>query len=431
MKKILNISLLLLIVTYCFPQKTIIKGYVKDINTLSPIKDVNIQIEGYPRGTTSNDSGFFSFSSNSNNIRLIATHVSYKKQFYTNIRKNKEIEILLTPQINELKEFTINANPIQSITKKLPIYVIDYLLIDNKILLLAYNRKKITDTRLLLIDHDANILLEKKIGKAEELYRDCFEDIYYLNKKEAVKIEIKPTEIAIIQTIAINDFYAYNKAIDFKINDNIFYHTFHYQNFIMKLHCINLYDEENERRTILTLTDSSKIDIFESEFNFFYYAKRAQQYGLSVTSVYKNLDVLRNYQSLDWVDIHGRFSPLKATVINIMDKICLFNTITNTIETYNTEGKIISKSEAKFINDKKYTGKIIKDENGKALYAVYKEGSSISLKEVDVISGNLKPSINIPDFPFIENIKVASNKVYFLYKKTINEELKQLYTLQI
>ena len=87
---------------------------------------------------------------------------------------------------------------------------------------MAYNRKKITDIRLLLIDHDANILLEKKIGKAEELYRDCFEDIYYLNKKEAVKIEIKPTEIAIIQTIAFNDFYAYNKAIDFKINDKYF-----------------------------------------------------------------------------------------------------------------------------------------------------------------------------------------------------------------
>ena len=68
---------------------------------------------------------------------------------------------------------------------------------------------------------------------------------------------------------------------------------------------------------------------------------------------------------------------------------------------------------------------------GKALYAVYKEGSIISLKEVDVISGNLKPSINIPNFPFIENIKIAGNQVYFLYKKAINEELKQLYTLQI
>jgi len=429
MKKILNISFLLIITISGFSQKETISAFVKDANTLRPIKDVNIKVDGTSTGTISNDSGFFSLSVPTNNSKIIISHVSYKKLVYSCL--NIEKEIFLTPLVNELKEFTINANPIKSITKKLPIYVIDYLLIDNKILLLAYNRKKITDVRLLLIDHDANILQEKKIEEAEELYRDCFEDIYYLNKKEAVKIEIKPTEIAIIQTIAINDFYAYNKAIDFKINDNIYYHTFHYQNFIMKLHCINLYDEENERRTILTLTDSSKIDIFESEFNFFYYAKRAQQYGLSVTSVYKNLDVLRNYQSLDWEDIHGRFSPLKATVINIMDKICLFNTITNTIETYNTEGKIINKSEAKFVNDKKFTGKIIKDESGKDLYAVYKEGSIISLKKVDEINGSLKSSINIPNFPFIENIKIAGNQVFFLYKKTINEELKQLYTLQI
>jgi hypothetical protein len=429
MKKILNISFLLIITISGFSQKETISAFVKDANTLKPIKDVNIKVDGTSKGTISNDSGFFSLSVPTNNSKIIISHVSYKKLVYSCL--NIEKEIFLTPLVNELKEFTINANPIKSITKKLPIYVIDYLLIDNKVLLLAYNRKKITDVRLLLIDHDANILQEKKIEEAEELYRDCFEDIYYLNKKEAVKIEIKPTEIAIIQTIAKNDFYAYNKAIDFKINDNIYYHTFHYQNFIMKLHSINLYDEENERRTILTLTDSSKIDIFESEFNFFYYAKRAQKYGLSVTSVYKNLDVLRNYQSLDWEDIHGRFSPLKATVINIMDKICLFNTITNTIETYNTEGKIINKSEAKFVNDKKFTGKIIKDESGKNLYAVYKEGSIISLKKVDEINGSLKSSINIPNFPFIENIKIAGNQVFFLYKKTINEELKQLYTLQI
>ncbi|MEI6697284.1 MAG: carboxypeptidase-like regulatory domain-containing protein [Bacteroidota bacterium] len=431
MKKILIISYLLLIAIYCFPQKLSINGFVKDAITLKPIKDVNIQIANTTIGTTTDDSGFFSFATTSPTANLLISHISYEKKQYRISHLKNKTEILLTPLINELKEVTINSEPINSITKKLPIYVIDYLIIENTILLLAYNHKRVNDTRLYLIDDEANILMEKKIDNAETLYVDCFEDIYYLNKKEAVKIEIKPTEIAIIQTIAINDFYAYNKAIDFKINDNIFYHTFHYQNFIMKLHCINLYDEENERRTILTLTDSSKIDIFESEFNFFYYAKRAQQYGLSVTSVYKNLDVLRNYQSLDWEDIHGRFSPLKATVINIMDKICLFNTITNTIETYNTEGKIINKSEAKFINDKKYTGKIIKDENGKALYAVYKEGSSILLKEVDVISGNLKPPINIPNFPFIENIKIAGNQVYFLYKKTINEELKQLYTLQI
>jgi hypothetical protein len=431
MKRILNISLLLLIAIHCFPQKTTIHGSIKDAYGLFPVKDVNIIIEGTLTGTTTNDSGFFSLSIPNNTINLIITHINYKKQIYSTVQKTREIEILLTPQINELKEFIVNSDPINSITQKLPVYVIDYLLIDNKILLLAYNHKRIRDTRLMLIDHQANILLEKKVDGAEELYIDCFEDMYYLSKKEAIKIEINPTEITFIDTISRNAFNAYNKAIDFKINDNIYFHTFHYQNFVMKLHCINLYDEENEKRTIVTLSDSSKIDIFESEFNFFYYAKRAQNYGMSVTSVYNNLDVLRNYQSLDWVDLHGRFSPLKAAIINLKDAICVFNTTNNSIEMYTAEGRIINKSEAKFINDKNFTGKVVRDESGKKLYAVYKEQSIILLKEVDVISGLLKPQISIPDFPYIENIKIAGNQVYFLYKKNVNEELKQLYTMQI
>ena len=432
MKNILNISLVLLVAINCFAQKTTVKGYIRDANSLLPIKDVNITIEGTSIGTISNDSGFFSLLSTKNIITLNISHINFvKSSYYTHEKDKGEIEILLLPKINELKGITINSNPIKSITKNLPIYIIDYLLINNKILLLAYNHKKINDTRVFLIDYDANILLENKIDQAEKLYVDCFEDIYYLNKTNAVKIEIKPSEIAVINTIDRNYFDNYNKAIDFKINDNIYYHTFHYQSFIMKLHCINLYDEENEKRTILTIADSNKISIFENEFNFFYYAKRARNYGMSVTSVYNNLDVLRNYQSLDWVDIHGRFSPLEATIIRLKDNICVFNSITNTIEIYTSEGRMIHTSTTRFINDKNYTGKIIKDENEKKLYAVYKEQSIITLKEINVISGQLQSKINIPDFPFIENIKITDDQLYFLYKKNINEELKQLYSMQI
>ncbi len=431
MKKLLNISLFLLLTIHCFSQKVIVKGYVKDASTLSPVKDVNIKIEGTSTGTTTNDSGFFSLTTNQNNIKFIVTHINYKKQIYITSIKNKEIEILLISHVNELKEFTVNADPISSITKKLPIYVIDYLLIENNILLLVYHQKKLNDTRLLLIDHAANILLEKKIENAEQLYVDCFNDFYYLNKKEAVKIEINATEISMLHAIPRNEFDIYNKSIDFKINDNIYYHTFHYQNFIMKLHCINLFDEENERRTLLTISDSSKIDLFEREFDFFYYAKRAASYGLSVTSVYNKLHLLRNYQYLDWVDRHGRFSAVKPVVLKVNENICVFNSLSNTIEIYTADGRLVNKTETKFMDDKHYTGKIIPDENGNKLYAVYKVQSIILLKEVDVITGLLKPQISIPDFPFIENIKIAGNQVYFLYKKNMNEELKQLYLLRI
>ncbi|MFZ4401416.1 MAG: carboxypeptidase-like regulatory domain-containing protein [Bacteroidales bacterium] len=428
MKKILNICLLLLIAISGFSQKTI-SAFVKDATTLRPIKDVNVMIEGTSIGTTTNDSGFFSLTVPSNNSKLKISHISYKKQIY-NIY-NKENEVLLTPLINELKEFTINANHIKSITHKLPVYVIDYLLMDNKILLLVYNHKKINDTRLLLVDFEANILAEKKIEKAEELFIDCFNDIYFLNNKEAVRIEINPQEISLVDSVLRKDFNAYNKAIDFKINDNIFYHTFYYQNMILKLHCINLFDEEKEQRTILTIADSSKIDIFESEYDFFYYAKKAKSYGMSVTTVYKNLDILRNYQALDWIDIHGRFSPVTAVFFKIENYIYIFNSVENTIEIYDAEGRRKNKITSNYMADKNYTGKNIKEENGKRVYAVYKNKSTIQLKEIDLTTGLLKQQISIPDFPFIENIKITGNQIYFLYKKNLNEELKQLYTMQI
>ncbi|MFZ4402238.1 MAG: carboxypeptidase-like regulatory domain-containing protein [Bacteroidales bacterium] len=431
MKKILMISYLLLIGLHCFPQKLSLNGFVKDAITLKPIKGVNIQIANTTIGTTTDDSGFFSFATTSPTANLVISHISYEKKQYRISHLKNKTEILLTPLINELKEVTINSEPINSITKKLPIYVIDYLIIENTILLLAYNHKRVNDTRLYLIDYEANILKEKRIEKAEALFVDCFEDIYFINKNEAVKIEINSNEIALIDTIGRNDFDAYNKAIDFKINDNIYYHTFHYQNFVMKLHCINLFDEEKENRTLFTITDSCKIDIFEREFNFFYYAKRALQYGLSVNSVYKYLAELRNAQSLDWVDLHGRFSPLRASIIRLKDNICVFNSTTNTIEMYSAEGRMIQKSKAKFISDKNYTGKIIKDESKKKVYAIFKDQSIILLKEVDLVTGELKPQISFPDFPYIENIKISGNQVYFLYKKKLNEELKQLYTLAI
>jgi len=431
MKKILNISMLLLIAINCFSQKIKFDAFVKDAFTLCPVKNANISIEGSSMGTTTNEAGFFSLILPKDTTNLIITHINYKKEIYITALQKTANQILLTPQITELKTVNIQSYPIRNITKKLAVYVIDYLFVENKILLLVYHHKKINDIRLLLIDYAANVLLEKKINQAEELYIDCFDNIYYLSKNEAIKIDIKPTEIAILSTIPLIDFNTYNKAIDFKINDNIYFHTFHYHGFVMKLHCINLFDEENEKRTIRTIADSSKIDIFESEFNFFYYAKRAQSYGMSVTSVYKNLNLLRNYQPLDWEDIHGRFSPLKTTVIRLKDNICVFNTTTSTIEIYTSEGRIIHTLTALFIRDKNYTGKIISDESEKKLYAIYKEQSKIQLKEIDIVSGSLKAQINFPDFPFIDNIKIKGNHVYFLYKKNMNEELKQLYNMQI
>jgi hypothetical protein len=101
------------------------------------------------------------------------------------------------------------------------------------------------------------------------------------------------------------------------------------------------------------------------------------------------------------------------------------------MESFDKEGKLLNKRKVDFLTDKHYKEKILKSEDDEKLYAVFMDAALIQLKEIDLNTGAIVKQIKIPDFPYIEQIKIANNQVYFLYKRKINEELKQLYTMPL
>lgn len=431
MKKILIIGLLISLAISSFSQTYIIKGFVKDAASLSPIKDVNISIYGTLKGTTTDASGFFYIEVKDLNQKLKFSHIAYYPFEIKSALKLENKDIYLEPKLTDLKEVTIISDPVKNITKNLPIYIIDYLFINNNICLLAYNQKKTNDIRLYLINREANILNEMKIDKAESLYKDCFGDIYYLNDENAVKLSFTENKIYKENNIPRKEFELSYKAIEFKIEDNIYFSTNHYQNLVKKYHYINLYDEEKKIHTFLNITDSNKIKEFEREFNFFYYAKKASKIGLSITSVYNNLSNFRENQALDWEDRTGRFSPIKIAVKSLQDSIYVFNYIRDDIEVYDISGILKRKASTKIFKDENFTGQIIVSEENYKVYGIYKYGSIIQLREIDINTGNCISIYKIPSYPFIENIKLIGNQVYFLFKKKVNQEYKQLYRMDI
>ena len=151
---------------------------------------------------------------------------------------------------------------------------------------------------------------------------------------------------------------------------------------------------------------------------------------MSVTSVYNNLDMLRANQQLDWEDIKCRFSPMIAPFNNVNDTLCIFNTAVDSLELYSESGKIIKKVAAPFLANKYYKS-IIRDQEAKKLYVLYKCNNIYSLSLININTGTTKAKITIPDYPFIENIKVSKDEIFFLYKKNINEEYKQLYKMTL
>ena len=115
---------------------------------------------------------------------------------------------------------------------------------------------------------------------------------------------------------------------------------------------------------------------------------------------------------------------------NLNDTICIFNTAVDSLELYSETGKIIKKVAASFLADKNYKS-IIRDQEAKKLYALYKCNNIYSLSLININTGTTKSKISIPNYPFIENIKVSKDEIFFLYKKNINEEYKQLYKMPL
>ena len=416
----------------CKGQNSIISGYVTDAETGLALKDINVKTNCISGGAVTNDKGFFSFKTEQNKCIVTVSHIAYNTYVfeYNNSKINKDLSIKLKPKTHLLNKVTISSDKIINITKELPVYIKDYLIINDKILLLTYYHKKTNDARMMFIDQYGNILSEKPVYRPSKLFKDCFEETYLITDNVASKLEIKPKEIQYKEDVPIKEFNQTYGAFDFAINNKVYFSTYHYQYFVIKFHYFDLDAESNKANNFVTIRDEKKISEFERDFNFFYYAKRASRFGMSVTSVYNNLDMLRANQQLDWEDIKCRFSPMIAPFNNLNDTICIFNTAVDSLELYSETGKIIKKAPALFLADKNYKS-IIRDQEAKKLYALYKCNNIYSLSEININTGTTKSKISIPNYPFIENIKVSKDEIFFLYKKNINEEYKQLYKMPL
>ncbi len=117
----LNILRITLLVTFASlalnvsAQKQIIRGFVSDIKTQKPLKNVHVIILGTVKGATSNEAGAFELILNSvNGQDLVISHIGYKTQ-QVKVTTSGELSIGLEPEVTDLRSINLVLYP-----KKLP-----------------------------------------------------------------------------------------------------------------------------------------------------------------------------------------------------------------------------------------------------------------------------------------------------------------------
>ena len=131
-------------------------------------------------------------------------------------------------------------------------------------------------------------------------------------------------------------------------------------------------------------------------------------------------------------------------ILNVDDKIYIFDFQKDYVYKYDNEGKYLGKKEISFHLKSKYARrdapgnpwdkKLIYDKARKECYAQFTSDGTVTLKKIDLESGNVIATYILDDHYFPENIQVYDGTVYYQFidsRMTFGKDCRSLYKMEL
>jgi len=412
MKNVIVILFISVIAIFCNAQKPMtISGCVRDKNTGKGIKNVNVLEKNTNNCVKTNSIGLFKITIIQSSATIAFTHVSYfEKKVSVNNDTNLFLQIELQTRTTNLKEVSINVQKPISITADLPLYVKDYDFYGDSILLLAYRDKHISTPELIVMNRKGKNISRTIISNPEKLYKDCLGNLHLIEKDNAFQIYLDSNGLNLIYPNKSDGYEVMLSPCVQELKEKYFLKSYAYNSQILNYYWSDLTSQKPS--LFFTISDEKAIRRLRDKNRL-----------LSMQGV-TDADV--RFEEMCF------YAPLYAPLIKVNDTILIFNFVDEKIEFLNQQAEIIKAVPVKFQNDKKWKKQLFVDDVKNKVYTLFLIDGISKLYEINLQDGSIVNPISIPDFVYVENIKVHDGKIYFLYtNKNSDAEYKQLYSFKI
>jgi len=410
MNRSLTIVITMLILAhYYVPGQEVftIRGYVFDSLTSLPVENAEIVTEGFALKTSTDKNGFFSFASSANDCWVEVCCLSYNTK-KCKVSGKALSEIKISSRSYDLSSLEIRASKPLDLMPGMSYQVMDYEFSGENIIMLAYERQSIFLPKLLLINRQGDILDVLPVSRPEKLCRDFDEKVCFLTKTSFYELVSDSNEISLCYQGDREDFEQINKTIVSSMGSVFFLRQFQDNN-----QTLNYYSYQNE---------TDQLNCFRHICDRI--AINANRRGVYFDGKEEDL----RFQEL----IINR--PIYAPLIKIQDTILLFNFLESKLEKYRLAAdtpEATGEINIALHQSKGFLDNIIIDYARMKIYGIFREKGISKLKEISSFDGHVVQTTDIPDFVFIENVKIHDGIVYFLYKSKDLSEYKKLYTMKI
>jgi len=422
--KILLISLLILISCKVSGQDFSfnLSGYVYDNETGIGLPNVNIYVDRTTLGGTTDSRGYFNLKLVNLPSLVFFSHLGYKNEQYlarsTNI---KNLDIRLKRITREIPEVVVTGERIKKLFSEEPLYIMDYEIWENQIIFLANVNRNPRRSRMYLSTVSGDTISSIKVNSPKELFRDCFGNIHFISSDTVWQIYPEEEKLWLIYPSDRQSFDETLLHIKTELDGKLFYQRYVRQGKVVYTYYIdNIYQQPV---IVSTIRDSVFLSLQADEARF--------------STMGSDIDMDPPMQL--------RQNPINAPLFKLDDQIVIFNYINDRIEFYSSKGELVDETEISFHKKEKslaiilktmemdpsFTELMIMDKSMKKFYALFINNGIHTLVEIDIFTGETGKRINIPEFAYIDRIRVHNNAVYFMYLKKIFPYYMSIYRMEL
>ena len=371
-------------------------------------------------------------------IIKLSEHDMYEEEF-----NNFKMIVKMEAKSHVLPEVTIVENAPQLAYKNKEVWVLDYSIDEKGIMAVTTDGK---ESNLLHLGFEQDTISIKKIDKKldnlfrEILYQDLFGNTHLYSLDSAFQIYSEKDKLELLYGVTLekhkstfgnlyaltdsivvtrNEFYSGQKIVYFMTNRN------------------------NGKTEVLCDVYGSSLKMAKNWHIDNIRLRRALNPGSSdFVNPYERPEEWNNFEE----DMIKRLmlQEIYVPLLNVDNKIYIFDFQKDYVYKYDEQGEYLGKKEISFHLKSKYARrdapgnpwdkKLIYDKARKECYAQFTSDGTVTLKKIDLESGNVIATYVLDDHYFPENIQVYDGTVYYQFidnRMTFGKDCRSLYKMEL
>jgi hypothetical protein len=440
MWKFTTLLFLIILPITSFCQSLILKGTVIDGLTSKPISEVNIKIKGTTIGNSTDNTGSFTLKLAKIPVTLVLSCIGYEDaQFEVITVPEFQLEFMMRPKSYSLPPVDISSTKYSFMFRDKDYSVLDYELMDDKVLLLVY-RYELKNSRLILLSADGDTLANNDPPDMPAyLYKDFLENIHYLSKAgNAYQCSYNSNDdkLRFVNKTTSDSLFLWVKPFIFKLSDRLYFQDKQANGYGTG---IGYYEKGADKKYIMKSISIGKIHEFIDDLKFYvswnnFY--RTSGFGIpSANNVGENdseTDPDFDFSSsrtegglyggnearAHQIEYYNMIFPVIKTKENT---IAFFNFGSDIIDFLDENGNILRKvpigfhKEIRTETEWRWGSKIIEDKYSGNVYTTFIHHGMVKIRKIDLETGKLNFGTVLP-YPFPEKIEIHKGIAFFLIK---------------